>query len=267
MLASGFVVVMSAVSAISLKEISKRFVARGGNDAVEALSALDLEIRQNSFVSLVGRSGCGKSTLLRIIAGLEVPTTGTIQIMGASQQDYRRNSNFGFVFQDAALLPWKTVLQNVMLPLRIRKQGAAWQWEERAHALLQMMQLDGFADHFPAQLSGGMRQRVAIARAIACEPDILLMDEAFGALDDFTRSEVHRELVQLCRQRPMTVVLVTHSLPEALLLSDEIVVMAPRPGRISAIVAVEHPRDFDARTRDPAGYFTRLEELERLIHE
>lgn len=255
----------SAKPAISLSGIDMAFPGKSGT--VVALSGVTIDLERNSFVSIIGRSGCGKSTLLRIISGLIAQTAGTVSVMGKSTTDYQRERRFGFVFQDASLFPWKTAAENIRLPLDILKIGSPSDRREKVKELLRLVRLEGFGDHYPAQLSGGMRQRVAIARALAYEPEILLMDEPFGALDEFTRREMHEELIRIWRHRPMTVLFVTHSLTEALSLSDRIVVMAPRPGRIQAVVDVAEPRLPGREARTSAAHLRQLSELEALLDE
>ena len=238
-----------------------------GAARVQALHNIDLDVGRDEFVSIVGRSGCGKSTLLRLISGLIATETGEIRVMGQEIDAYQRNRRFGFVFQDASLFPWKTAAQNIALPLTILGMGSRAGRAARVEELLHLVQLEGFGDHYPAQLSGGMRQRVSIARALAYEPEILLMDEPFGALDEFTRREMHDQLIGIWRNKPLTVVFVTHSLSEALYLSDRIVVMAPRPGRVRAVVQVAQPRPFDRAVRQSPQYLSQLAELEGLLDE
>ncbi|WP_244845896.1 ABC transporter ATP-binding protein [Mesorhizobium sp. L-8-3] len=251
-------------AALEIDDVSVSFPGRSG--AVDALTGVSLDIACNQFVSIVGRSGCGKSTLLRVISNLIPATSGAVRINGLPSEDYQRKRKFGFVFQDASLFAWKTARQNIELPLEVLGIGSAGSRRARALELLSLVSLEGFADHYPAQLSGGMRQRVSIARALSYEPDIMLMDEPFGALDEFTRREMHDELIRIWRSRSLTVVFVTHSLSEALYLSDQIVVMAPRPGRVKAVVPVLHPREADPALRASAEYIRQTEELEALIH-
>ncbi len=255
----------AAGTAISLSGIDMVF--DGNSGPVTALDKVSLDIGRNNFVSIIGRSGCGKSTLLRIISGLLDQTAGSVAVMGKSTQDYQRHRKFGFVFQDASLFPWKTAAANIRLPLDILRLGTPAERQVKTDELLRLVRLEPFADHYPAQLSGGMRQRVAIARALAYEPEILLMDEPFGALDEFTRREMHDELIRIWDHRPMTVVFVTHSLSEALSLSDQIVVMAPHPGRIRAIVDVAEPRLPGRRARTSQNHLRQLSELEALLDE
>lgn len=249
--------------ALEIGAVSMSFPGRHGT--VDALTDVNLSIAENEFVSIIGRSGCGKSTLLRIISDLMAPSSGEVRVYGVPSTAYQKFKKFGFVFQDASLFAWKTVLRNVELPLEIMGIGTPAERRDRVMELLALMRLESFADYFPAQLSGGMRQRVSIARALSYEPDILLMDEPFGALDDFTRREMHDELIRIWRARGITVVFVTHSLPEAMYLSDRIVVMAPRPGRVKAVVPVAEPRNPEARGQP--GYIRQMQDLEELIHE
>ncbi|NKJ40278.1 ABC transporter ATP-binding protein [Rhizobium sp. SG570] len=256
---------IAALTAIEISDVSMSFA--GKRAAVDALVDINLRIPENRFISIIGRSGCGKSTLLRIISNLIPPTRGEVRVHGLSSIEYQRRKKFGFVFQDASLFAWKTVFQNVELPLAILGSGSPAERKEKVLDLLNLVHLDAFADHYPAQLSGGMRQRVSIARALSYEPDILLMDEPFGALDDFTRHEMHDELIRIWKTRGLTVVFVTHSLSEALYLSDQIVVMAPRPGRVKSIVPVLNPRVSNPALRASPDYVRQMQELEALIHE
>jgi NitT/TauT family transport system ATP-binding protein len=211
---------------------------------VEALRDISLNIAEGTFVSLLGPSGCGKSTLLRHLGGLLSPTSGRVLLRGRPTAEAVKDRPFGFVFQDAALLPWRTILHNVTLLQEIvhadRRDGAAQ--EGRARELLALMGLEGFVHHYPHQLSGGMRQRVAIARALAIDPAILLMDEPFGALDTITREKLNLDLLRIWEELRVTVVFVTHSILEAVFLSDIVYVMSARPGRIVERVAIDLPR-------------------------
>jgi NitT/TauT family transport system ATP-binding protein len=213
-----------------------------------ALSDVSLEIARGSFVSLIGPSGCGKTTLLRAIADLERPTAGTLLVGGVTPEQARQNRAYGYVFQAPALYPWRSVERNVMLPLEIMGLPLA---ERRARAAryLDLVGLKDFHRRFPWQLSGGMQQRVSIARALSFEPALLLMDEPFGALDEITRDGLNLHLLRLWRSTGMTVVFVTHSIPEAVFLSSRIVVMSPRPGKVVDVIDVDLPpaRDLDIR--------------------
>jgi NitT/TauT family transport system ATP-binding protein len=225
---------------VSVLGIAKRYNSPRGSFI--ALEPLDLDVGRGSFVTLIGPSGCGKSTLLRIIAGLSSADAGIISIFGESVDRARHHKNIGFVPQSLALLPWRSVLENVELASQINKR--ANRSTRSAVEILSAFGLGDYLEYLPAQLSGGMRQRVAIARAFALEPALLLMDEPFAALDELTREVLRRELLALWQSTGTTVLFVTHSVTEAVLLSDEVVVMSPSPGRIRARVAIdlERPR-------------------------
>ena len=202
---------------------------------VHALKDIDLTVRRGEFVSLIGPSGCGKTTLLRVIADLERPTDGVIAVNGLSPEAARLKRAYGYVFQAAALYPWRTVERNVALPLEIMGFDGP-ECRRRVEAGLELVGLSGFGRKFPWQLSGGMQQRASIARALSFDPDLLLMDEPFGALDEIVRDRLNEELLRLWAKTGKTVVFVTHSIPEAVFLSTRIVVMSPRPGRIQRVV-------------------------------
>lgn len=215
---------------------------------VVALSDIDLSIQRGEFVSFIGPSGCGKTTLMRVIADLVAPTSGQISVNGVSPEAARLNRAYGYVFQAPALYAWRNVMRNVMLPLEVMGMPAE-ERKARAAKYLGMVGLGGFERKFPWQLSGGMQQRVSIARALAFEPELLLMDEPFGALDEITRDHLNEQLLGLWHQTGKTVVFVTHSISEAVFLSSRIVVMSPRPGRILQIIDSYLPADrgLDAR--------------------
>lgn len=232
---------------IDIDKLSLTFQTNDG--PVHALSDIDLKIDEGDFVSFIGPSGCGKTTLLRVIADLEQPTAGSITVNGVSPQEARLNRAYGYVFQAAALYPWRTIAKNVALPLEIMGLSRAEQ-QERITRNMELVNLSGFEQKFPWQLSGGMQQRASIARALAVEPDLLLMDEPFGALDEIVRDHLNEQLLQLWAKTNKTVVFVTHSIPEAVFLSSKIVVLCPRPGRIYDVIESDLPRDRDLDIRE-----------------
>ncbi|MDN2583643.1 ABC transporter ATP-binding protein [Aquibium sp. ELW1220] len=213
-----------------------------GDGPVHALSNVDLDIGKGEFVSFIGPSGCGKTTFLRVIADLEQPTGGTITVNGMSPEEARRRRAYGYVFQAAALYPWRTIEKNVALPLEIMGVSAAEQ-RERVKRTLDLVNLSGFEKKFPWQLSGGMQQRASIARALAFDADLLLMDEPFGALDEIVRDHLNEQLLELWARTNKTICFVTHSIPEAVYLSTKIVVMSPRPGRVTDVIVSTLPKD------------------------
>lgn len=228
-----------AGATVRVERVSRYFDSSDGDRTI-ALDAVSLEIRENEFVALVGPSGCGKSTLLRIMAGLIRPSAGAIEINGKPLKEPRENS--GIVFQAATLLPWANVLENIFFPARVAGKPVTPQMQAAAADLVKVAGLEGFEKRSPRELSGGMQQRVAICRALLNDPDLLLMDEPFGALDALTREEMTLELLRIWSARPKTVVFVTHSISEAVLLADRVVVMSARPGRIADVVDIDLPR-------------------------
>ncbi|MBX9699970.1 MAG: ABC transporter ATP-binding protein [Acetobacteraceae bacterium] len=233
---------------IRLAHVGKTFRGRDGS-AVEALCEVSLQVAEGEFVAIVGASGCGKSTLLRLVAGLVPASTGSVVLHGEQVTEPRADT--AMVFQAPTLLPWADVLRNTTFPLRLMHRAGP-DTESQARALLATAGLVGFETKLPSELSGGMQQRVAICRALLQQPRVLLMDEPFGALDALTREEMSLELLRLWSARRMAVLFVTHSIPEAVLLADRVVVMSPRPGRIADIVEVglERPRSFDQEGSD-----------------
>ncbi|GAA0781001.1 ABC transporter ATP-binding protein [Roseibium denhamense] len=225
---------------IDIEKLSLTFQTNDG--PVHALSDIDLKIEEGDFVSFIGPSGCGKTTLLRVIADLEQPTAGSITVNGLSPEQARLNRAYGYVFQAAALYPWRTIAKNIALPLEIMGLSKAEQ-QERISKNMELVNLAGFEQKYPWQLSGGMQQRASIARALAVEPDLLLMDEPFGALDEIVRDHLNDQLHQLWDKTNKTVVFVTHSIPEAVYLSTKIVVLCPRPGRIYDVIDSDLPRN------------------------
>ncbi|MFK7874615.1 MAG: ABC transporter ATP-binding protein [Paracoccaceae bacterium] len=216
---------------------------------VLALKGVDLSIEQGDFVSFIGPSGCGKTTFLRVMADLEQPTGGTIMVNGVSARDARLARAYGYVFQAAGLYPWRTIGGNIRLPLEIMGYDKAAQ-TDRVAKTLELVDLVGFEKKFPWQLSGGMQQRASIARALAFDADILLMDEPFGALDEIVRDHLNEQLLQLWSRTGKTIAFVTHSIPEAVFLSTKIVVMSPRPGRITDVINSPLPKDRPLEIRE-----------------
>jgi len=230
----------SASPVIETSDLSLTFET--GDGPVHALSDISLTINKGEFVSLIGPSGCGKTTLMRVIADLEQPTEGSISVNGMSPHEARLKRAYGYVFQAPALYPWRTIGKNIALPLEIM----GYSKEERAERVkkgLDLVNLTGFEKKFPWQLSGGMQQRASIARALSFDPELLLMDEPFGALDEIVRDKLNEQLLRLWEKTQKTVVFVTHSIPEAVFLSTKIVVMSPRPGKIHDVIECHFPRD------------------------
>ena len=224
-----------------------------GDGPVHALKDVNLTIEKGEFVSFIGPSGCGKTTFLRCIAALEHPTSGSLTVNGMSHDQARMNRAYGYVFQAAGLYPWRTIAGNVKLPLEIMGFSKAEQ-EERVRKVLELVELSGFGGKFPWQLSGGMQQRASIARALAFDADILLMDEPFGALDEIVRDRLNEELLKLWARTGKTIGFVTHSIPEAVYLSTKIVVMSPRPGRITDVIESPLPRERPLDIRDSKDF-------------
>jgi NitT/TauT family transport system ATP-binding protein len=248
------------MSVVSVKNVTKVF-PRGN---VTALENIELELEAGEFISLIGPSGCGKSTLLRVIGDLVEPSSGAVEVNGKSARQARLDREYGIVFQDSVLFDWRTVGKNIGLPLELLRWDRKRR-QERVERMLELVELTGFQDHYPWQLSGGMQQRASIARALAFEPPLLLMDEPFGALDEMTRERLNLELLQIWERLASTVVFVTHSISEAVFLSTRVVVMSPRPGRIAGIVDVDlpHPRTVD--TREEPRFFELVTEVRELL--
>ena len=242
---------------IEIAGVTKHYAAARGGD-VHALAEIDLSIAAGEFVSVVGPSGCGKSTLLMLISGLIAPTSGAITVGGVPVK--RAVSNVAVVFQRDVLLDWRTVLANVLLPVEIKKLDPATH-RSKARELLRSVGLQGFEDKYPAELSGGMRQRVAICRALVQEPGLLLMDEPFGALDALTREQMNLDLQRIWLRNRNTVLFITHSIEEAVLLSDRVVVMSSRPGGIADVVQNDLPRPRGAHTRSEPRFVEHVERI------
>jgi NitT/TauT family transport system ATP-binding protein len=248
------------MSVVKLESVRKQF----GKDGVVALEDVGLEIQPGEFISLIGPSGCGKSTLLRVVGDLIQPTSGTVEVNGKPARQARIDRDYGIVFQDAVLFEWRTVAKNIGLPLEL----AGWsrgRRRERVQAMLELVELTGFESHHPWQLSGGMQQRVSIARALSFDPDLLLMDEPFGALDEMTRERLNLELLRIWEASRSTVIFVTHSISEAVFLSTRVVVMSPRPGRITGIVDIDLPQPRTVRTREEPRFAELIRDVRRTL--
>lgn len=237
---------------IQLKDIEMRYQTDTAD--VLALHQVSLDIAKGEFVSLLGPSGCGKTTLLRLMADLIEPTSGTLHVAGATAKEARLAQKYGIVFQSPVLYDWRKVKQNVALPLELTGVKKS-ERERKAIELLELVGLKDFADKYPWQLSGGMQQRAAIARALAMEPEILLMDEPFSALDEFTRERLNEELLSVWNKIQNTIVFVTHSIPESIFLSDRVFVLSPHPGRLSAVVDIPLPRPRTQEMRNSPEFF------------
>jgi len=225
---------------IRIKDVDMTFQDNRGNE-VKALAGINLDIFKGEFISMLGPSGCGKTTLLRMIADLLEPTDGSIRVSGMTPKEIRMQQKFGFVFQQPVLFDWRTVRKNIELPMEIMYYTKADK-KQRADEMLEMVGLTDFAEHYPKQLSGGMQQRVNIARAFGGRPEILLMDEPFSALDEFTKEKLHEDLLRIWKQTNKTIVFVTHNIQEAIFLSDRVCVLSPHPGRLSAVIDIDLPR-------------------------
>ncbi len=249
---------------ISIEGVNKTFDSAAGR--VTALADVTLQIGAGEFIALIGPSGCGKSTLMRLIGDLIQPSNGKISVKGKPPDQARRDRDYGIVFQSPVLYDWRTVQRNVELPLEVMGRPAE-ERATRAREMLAMVGLEEFVRAYPWQLSGGMQQRVSIARALVFAPSILLMDEPFGALDEITRERMQQELLQIWARTNATVIFVTHSIPEAVFLSDRVVVMSPRPGRIEAIVNIDLPRPRDINTREDPRFFMLATEVREQLRE
>ncbi|MGC4390887.1 ABC transporter ATP-binding protein [Agrobacterium sp. M50-1] len=237
----------SPYSVVSTRKLGLTFET--GDGPVHALSHVDLDVGKGDFVSFIGPSGCGKTTFLRVIADLEKHTSGEITVNGTTPENARKDRSYGYVFQAAALYPWRSIEKNIALPLEIMGYGKAEQ-RERIDRTLDLVNLNGFGKKYPWQLSGGMQQRASIARALAFDADLLLMDEPFGALDEIVRDHLNEQLLKLWDRTGKTICFVTHSIPEAVYLSTKIVVMSPRPGRVTDVIESTLPRERPLEIRE-----------------
>ena len=251
--------------AVSCRAVSVRFFT--DRRSVTALKGVDLDVAAGEFMSLLGPSGCGKSTFLRVVADLIAPTSGSVRVLGVTPDAARLRRDIGFVFQDAALLPWRTALQNVELPLEVARGRTQSNKAARAtpRELLQLVGLSGSENAYPHELSGGMRQRVSIARALVTDPRILLMDEPFGALDEITRDRLNEELLRVWRELGMTVLFVTHSIYEAAFLAQRVLMLAANPGRVQEIVPVDLPTDRTLAIRETPEFVRLTAKLRRVL--
>ena len=252
-----------AAWAVRAAGVGKVFPTKTGE--VVALADVDLEVAAGEFVSLIGPSGCGKSTLLRLIADLDQATTGSLEIFGKPAKRARIDQDYGIAFQQAGLLPWRTVGANIGLPLELHGTGRS-ERASRVAELAELVGLSDFVERYPDQLSGGMQQRVAIARALAARPKLLLMDEPFGALDEMTRERLQSELTRIAAETSAAVVFVTHSIPEAVFLSDRVVVMSPRPGRITDVIETSLGHVRDEALRESPQFFDRVTAVREALH-
>jgi NitT/TauT family transport system ATP-binding protein len=249
-------------SVVSLKGVSVRFTTERGT--VTALDTINLEVEEGGFLTLLGPSGCGKSTLLRVVSDLVEPSAGSVRVLGVAPAVARARRDIGFVFQDAALLPWRTALQNVELPLQVGG-GKARAGKRTPRELLDLVGLSGWENALPHELSGGMRQRVSIARALVNDPKLLLMDEPFGALDEITRDRLNEELLRVWEDTGTTILFVTHSIYEAAFLGQKVLLLAARPGRIREIVPVPLPSPRRIAMRETAAFVELVGHLRRVL--
>ncbi|HZY44588.1 MAG TPA: ABC transporter ATP-binding protein [Anaerolineae bacterium] len=248
---------------VSIRGVAKVF-NQNSNNSVKALDNINVDIQPGEFVSLLGPSGCGKSTLLRLVGDLTPPSAGSIRIKDKTAHQARLDRDYGMVFQQATLYDWRSVGKNVQLPLEVMNFPPAKR-ETRTLEMLKLVQLEEFSQHYPWQLSGGMQQRVAIARALAFEPSILLMDEPFGALDEMTRERMQLEVLRIWSQTKTTVIFVTHSIPEAVFLSNRVVVMSARPGRVTGVIDIDLPQPRDVETREHPHFFEKITEVREML--
>ena len=254
-------------AAVTLKGVSKWFIGR--KDQIQALSGVDLEVGVGEFVSVIGPSGCGKSTLLRVVGGLVPYESGTVDVIGTTPAHARRTRQLGFTPQTPALLPWRTVRRNVQFLRELNSRRAVGESlsESEAVALLETVGLGDFLDSYPNELSGGMQQRVSLVRGFVLGSPVMLMDEPFSALDEITRNEMRYLLLDLWARTSKTVIFVTHSIPEAVVLADRVLVMAPRPGRVVWIESIELPRPRDMSIEDDPRYLEHVRRVRNVLHE
>lgn len=262
---SGETAVLESAPALRCRNVSVRFFTE--RRSVTALNNLTVDVQSGEFMTLLGPSGCGKSTLLRVVADLIAPTQGSVEVLGATPSVARLRRDIGFVFQDAALLPWRSALQNVELPLEVARNKTKGSKKARATPteLLELVGLKGAEHAYPHELSGGMRQRVSIARALVSDPRVLLMDEPFGALDEITRDRLNEELRRVWKELGMTILFVTHSIYEAAYLGQRVMMMAANPGRVREIVKVDLPEDRTLAVRETPEFVSLTAYLRRIL--
>jgi len=254
----------AAEPCIRCEDVSVTFFK--GRQSVTAIEGLNLEVARGEFLALLGPSGCGKSTLLRVVSGLVQPSAGSVGVLGTTAALARRRRDIGFVFQDAALLPWRTALENVALPLEVSRETPRQQLQ-RAEEMLDFMGLGARRHAYPHELSGGMRQRVSIARALVSDPKILLMDEPFAALDEITRDRLNEELRRIWKKTGLTILFVTHGIYEAAYLGQRVLMLAANPGRVKEILRVDLPEDRTLRIRENGEFIALSARLRRLMEE
>lgn len=251
------------MESIELKNVCKTFDLNKG--LLTALQNVTFNVGEKEFVSLVGPSGCGKSTVLRLIAGLISPTSGEIFVHGMTPSEARKNRLYAFVFQDPVLFPWRSVIKNVTMPLEIVDNATRDKYGGRANDLLELVKLKGFENASPSQLSGGMKQRAAIARALLLNPEVLLMDEPFGALDEINRDRMNLELLRIWRDTDASILFVTHSIEEAVFLSDRIIMLSPRPGEVVANIPIDLPRPRNIKVKQSDEIFQYSTRVHKLL--
>lgn len=245
---------MQTETEIKIENLSMMFEDKNGGEPVTALKNVNLDIRKGEFISLLGPSGCGKTTLLRIIADLLQPSQGTVSVCGETPREIRLKKKFGIVFQNPVLYDWRTIRRNICMPMELMGMKKADR-TSRVTEMLDLVGLQEFGKRYPYELSGGMQQRVGIARALAINPEILLMDEPFSALDEFTREKLHEDLLNIWSKTNKTVVFVTHNISEAVFLSDRVVVLSPHPGRVSAVIDIDLPRPRNMESKQTAEFY------------
>ena len=255
----------SIAAAISVRGLSVRFDGDAGS--ITALDGVDFDVPEGGFVTMLGPSGCGKSTLLRTLADLVPVGGGSITVFGRKPEQARRARDFAFVFQDATLLPWRSAIDNVRLPLEVGRRNGVVEQHAEPEALLALVGLDGREDALPHELSGGMRQRVSIARALIHRPRVLLMDEPFGALDEITRDSLNEELLRIWRETGTTIIFVTHSVPEAAFLGQKCLVLSTQPGRVREYVCIDFPEPRELSMRDTLNFVQVTARLRKLLEE